>query len=99
MKNPLLSYCNLQSYFCNQVAEVGVEPTESSGSRPDRFASLRTRPNRKDEGGRTKDEKAKTGMDSSFILLPSSFKLRVQESHLAAGVMSPCRALAHPQAE
>ena len=27
-----------------QVIEVGVEPTNSSGSRPDRFASLRTRP-------------------------------------------------------
>jgi len=25
------------------VVEVGVEPTESSGSRPDRFAELRTR--------------------------------------------------------
>ena len=28
----------------NQVIEVGVEPTKSPGSRPDRFASLRTRP-------------------------------------------------------
>ena len=27
-----------------QVIEVGVEPTKSPGSRPDRFASLRTRP-------------------------------------------------------
>ena len=36
------------------VTEVGVEPTKSRGSRPRRFASLRTRPISSGSGGRTR---------------------------------------------
>jgi hypothetical protein len=50
----LLTAWRHPSFVFSEVAEVGVEPTKSRGSRPRRFASLRTRPSSSRSGSRTR---------------------------------------------
>ncbi len=67
-----------------RVIEVGVEPTKSPGSRPDRFASLRTRPCCR---WRIRDLRPTSGAHEAPWSAGSTRKLQAPESNRVTDLM------------